>query len=86
MTEPQTITTDHVRSLLEADEGGAILGLIEGRVEVIDSAQLGTDEYAGALEVITRDELRERVGDEPTDEALNAEAAALSMAAHQLGG
>jgi hypothetical protein len=48
MTEPQTITTDHVRSLLDA-EPGAIIGLIEGRVDVIAADQVNSEEYRGDL-------------------------------------
>ena len=81
MTEPQTITVDHVRSLLEAERGDTALALIAGRVEVV-----GPDQLAGTLEVISRDELVERVGPAPTDDALAEQAAALTTAVQTLGG
>jgi hypothetical protein len=85
MTEPQTITIDHVRALLDAGPG-AIIGLIEGRVEVIGAEQTDTDDYRGALEVITRDDLADRLGQDPDDSELAEQADQLSMAARTLGG
>jgi hypothetical protein len=86
MTEPQTITIDHVHALLQHDSDAAVLGLIEGRVEAIGPDQLGTEAYAGVLEVITRGDLAARVGPDPTSDALAAEAGALSASVQQLGG
>lgn len=86
LNEPQSITTDHVRALLAAESGGAILGLIEGQVKVIDADQRDADQYAGALEVVSRDELAQRLGDDPSDDDLNTQAEALSIAVQQLGG
>jgi hypothetical protein len=85
MSEPQTITTDHVRALLDAGSG-ATIGLIEGRVEVIDAEQLGTEDFAGALEIVSHDELAGRLGDEPGDHELAEQADQLTMAARTLGG
>jgi hypothetical protein len=81
----QTITIDHVRALLAAGSG-AVLALIEGRVELIDADHLDSEEFRGALEVIGQGDLAERVGADPTDEALAAEAAALTVAVNQIGG
>jgi len=86
MTEPQTITTDHVRALLDSDGDGASLRLIEGRVEVLDAGQLDTDEYRGALEVISRAELVESIGDDPTDDQLTQQADSLTASVQLLGG
>jgi hypothetical protein len=83
MTEPQTITTDHVRALLDADDEATVLGLIGGGIEVIAADR--ADEQ-GALEVISRDELVERLGSDPSDEDLSEQAAALSAAVQHLGG
>jgi hypothetical protein len=84
--DEQTITTDHVRALLQAEDGGALLGLVGGRVELIPADQVDSDEYAGAFEVITRDDLTERVGSDPTDAELTEQAEALTVAVHQIGG
>ncbi|AWB90873.1 hypothetical protein [Aeromicrobium chenweiae] len=85
MTEPQTITADHVRSLLDAGPG-ATIGLIEGRVEVISAEQADTDAYLGALTVIAQDDLADELGEDPTDEQISAEAEALTTQAQQIGG
>lgn len=85
MTPAQTITSDDVRSLLRAGEG-AILGLLEGRVVVIDADRVEDDLQRGVLEVITRDDLRERVGADPSDDELAAQADVLSTTVGQLGG
>jgi hypothetical protein len=84
--DEQTITTDHVRALLQAEDGGAQLGLVGGRVELIPADQVDSDEYRGAFEVITRDDLAERVGSDPTDAELTEQAEALTVAVHQIGG
>ena len=53
------ITADNVRRLL-GGHPDTVLVLIEGRIEVVDPAALDTDEYRGALQVITRAELVEQ--------------------------
>lgn len=80
MTEPQTITVDHLRTLLAASPD-CFLGLVEGEVRVVDA---GDD--AGALEVVTAADLRSRVGDDPADDDLAEQAEALTAAVQQLGG
>lgn len=80
------ITADNVRRLL-ASEMDAVLVLVEGRIDVIDPAALDTDEYRGALQVITRDELIEQAGSEElSDRELLEQAVALDMAVAELGG
>ena len=80
------ITADNVRRLL-ASETDAVLVLVEGRIDVIDPAALDTDEYRGALQVITRDELIEQAGgEELSDRELIEQAVALDMAVAELGG
>lgn len=79
------ITADNVRQLLASD-ADTVLILVEGRIHVVDSAALDTDEYRGALQVITRDELIERVGDEPLSEhELVEQADVLDMTVAELG-
>ena len=84
MTEPQTITSDHVRSLLKQEDGFIVL--IEGRVDVVDAAQLDDDAFRGAIEVVSRDDLGKRLGDDPTDEQVGQLAESLTVAVQQTGG
>ncbi|SBS75534.1 conserved hypothetical protein [uncultured Mycobacterium sp.] len=80
------ITADNVRRLL-ASGTDAVLVLVEGRIDVVDPAALDTDEYRGALQVITRDELIEQAGREQlSDRELLEQAAALEMAVAEIGG
>ncbi|WP_369802959.1 hypothetical protein [Mycobacterium sp. EPa45] len=80
------ITRDDVRRLLDGDSD-AVLVLVEGRIEVIDPAALDTDDYRGALQVITRAELVEQAGGEDlSDRELVEQAAALDTAITELGG
>ena len=79
------ITADNVRQLLASD-ADTVLILVEGRIHVVDPAALDTDEYRGALQVITRDELIGRVGDEPlSDHELVEQADVLDMTVAELG-
>jgi hypothetical protein len=78
VTEPQTVTADHLRTLLAAAPDCS-LGLVEGEVRVVDGD-------GGALEIVTAADLRERIGDDPDDDALAGEAASLTAATQQLGG
>lgn len=84
MTEPQTITSDHVRSLLRNEDG--FIALVDGHVDVVVAAQLDSDAFRGAVEVISRDDLVKRLGDDPTDEQVAQLADALTVAVQQAGG
>jgi alkylhydroperoxidase family enzyme len=64
-----TISTDDVRRLLQSDEPDSRLVLVEGRMEVIGAGQLASEQYRGALEVISRDDLVKRLGDVPSEHA-----------------
>ena len=80
------ITVDNVRLLLASDSD-AVLVLVEGRIDVVDPAELDTDAYRGALHIITREELVEQAGGELLSEReLVEQAAALDMAVSELGG
>ncbi|UXA11023.1 NAD(P)/FAD-dependent oxidoreductase [Mycobacterium sp. SMC-8] len=83
-----TISPDDVRRLLDSDDDGATLVLIEGRAEVISGGQKAGDAYRGALEVISRRELLDRTGGASrlTDDQLTAQAASLDTAVNELGG
>ncbi|APE17382.1 hypothetical protein BOH72_21110 [Mycobacterium sp. WY10] len=80
------ITRDDVRRLLDGDSG-SVLVLVEGRTEVVEPAALDTDDYRGALQVITRAELVEQAGSEQlSDRELVEQAALLETAVAELGG
>ena len=80
------ISPDDLRRLLGADEKDAILVLVEGRIEVIGAGKLASEPYRGALEIVSRDDLIRRVGDEPSDQVLTEQAVALDTAVTELGG
>jgi hypothetical protein len=81
-----TISADAVRRLLQADEKDAVLVLVEGRTEVIGAGQLASEEYRGALEVVSQEDLIRRIGDKPSDHELAEQAAILDAAISELGG
>jgi hypothetical protein len=80
-----TISTDDVRRLLAAEAADAVLVLVEGRTEVIGAGRLASEDYRGALEVISRDELVKRLGDAPSEHDLAEQAALLDAAVSELG-
>jgi hypothetical protein len=81
-----TISTDDVRRLFRSDEADSVLVLVEGRTDVVGAGRLASDEYRGALEVISRDDLVSRVGDDPSDHELAEQAALLDSTVNELGG
>ena len=80
-----TISSQDLRRLLDGDEG-SILVLVEGRVEVVTEDQKSDDAFRGALEVISRSELLDRIGSRSREDRLEAQAAALDTAVNELGG
>jgi hypothetical protein len=80
------VSTDDVRRLLQAEGKDAVLVLVEGRTEVITAGQLGSEEYRGALEIVARDDLVNRIGTEPSEHELAEQAAMLDAAISELGG
>lgn len=80
------ISADDVRQLLKAEGKDAVLVVIEGRTEVISGGQLESDQYRGALEVVTRDDLVSRIGAEPSDREVDEQASALDTEVSELGG
>ena len=80
------ISADDVRRLLNADEKDAILVVIEGRADVIGAGRLASADYRGALEVTTRDDLVQRIGESPSDREIDEQAAQLDTAVSELGG
>jgi hypothetical protein len=81
-----TIAIDDVRRLLQSDRPDSVLVLVEGRTEVIGASQLASEQYRGALEVVSRDDLVKRLGDAPSEHDLSEQAALLDMAISELGG
>jgi hypothetical protein len=81
-----TIAIDDVRRLLQSDRPDSVLVLVEGRTEVIGASQLAAEQYRGALEVVSRDDLVKRLGDAPSEHDLAEQAALLDMAISELGG
>ncbi|MGW0424900.1 hypothetical protein [Streptomyces sp. NPDC003015] len=80
------VTRDHVRELLAAREDSATLVLIEGHAQVIAAAERDTDRYAGALDVMSAEELAHRIGtDSPTGRELDVLAGTLNTMVAQLG-
>ena len=80
------VTADDVRRLLAAGPD-AVLILVEGRVDVVAPAELDTDAYRGALQIITRDELvRGAGGEQLSERELTEQAAELDSAVSELGG
>lgn len=81
-----TVSADDVRRLLDADDD-SVLVLIEGRTEVLSPTELDDDEHRGALEIITRADLVERIGTaDPGDHELTEQAATLDATISELGG
>ena len=80
------VTADDVRRLLAA-EGDSVLVMVEGRVDVVAPAELDTDPYRGALQIITREELVHGAGGEQLSEReLEEQASELDSAVSELGG
>lgn len=80
------ISPDDVRTLLQSEEKNAVLVVVEGRVDVIGAGRLASDDYRGALEVVSRDDLVKRIGETPSDREIEEQAAQLDTAVSELGG
>ncbi|WP_197380085.1 hypothetical protein [Mycolicibacterium mengxianglii] len=81
-----TISSDDVRELLDADPD-SVLVLIEGRTHVVTPDELDGDDYRGALEIISRDDLIARTGGtELSVHELDEQAATLDATISELGG
>jgi hypothetical protein len=80
-----TVQADDVRRLLDSADAGAALVAIEGRVEVVTSAQLDSDTYRGALQLATREDVAQRVGSDASERELDEQAQELDTALRNLG-
>ncbi|MGW4213512.1 hypothetical protein ACWEIJ_36385 [Lentzea sp. NPDC004789] len=77
------VPVDDLKRLLQSDRPDATLVLVEGRYVVADRVEVAS----GALPVVTREELLERLGGRPiTDRDLDEVAATLSSAVDNRGG
>src|SRR4029079_5983773 len=82
-----TISPDNVRQLLEDESPDAVLVLIEGRAEVISQSESDSDAYRGALQVVSRDDLLQRIGGaDLSDRLIEEQAAILDTTAADRGG
>lgn len=71
--ESGPVTRDHVRALLAAREEAATLVLVQGRAEVVTVGERTSDRYAGAMDVISGDDLARRAGTRaPAEQDLEA--------------
>ena len=80
------IAPEDVRGLLQSEERNPVLVVIEGRVEVIGAGRLASPDYRGALEVASRDDLVQRIGENPSEREIDEQAAQLDTAVSELGG
>ncbi|MFJ9725040.1 hypothetical protein ACIRP3_20050 [Streptomyces sp. NPDC101209] len=70
---PGPVTRDHVRALLAEREEPATLVLVEGRAEVVTVEERPSDRYAGAMDVISGEDLARRAGTRaPAEQDLEA--------------
>jgi hypothetical protein len=82
-----TVGAEDVRRLLAAESADTVLVLIEGRVEVVDPADLESPGYRGALQIATREDVVQRAGGaELSDHELAEQAEELDSAVRNLGG
>ncbi|GFG65239.1 hypothetical protein MKUB_27290 [Mycobacterium kubicae] len=82
-----TVEAQDVRRLLDSAEDDAVLVLIEGRTEVLTPAQLESDDYRGAMQIATRQDVLARVGGtELSERELAEQAEDLDTAVRNLGG
>jgi hypothetical protein len=80
------VTREHVRELLEARDDGRTLVVLEGRAQVVPAGDLGSDRYAGALEVVSGEELtRQATPGTRSERELDALAATLNTMVSKLG-
>ncbi|HKV18199.1 MAG TPA: hypothetical protein VJR50_04140 [Mycobacterium sp.] len=81
------ISADDVRELLQNESPDAVLVVVEGRTAVIPQSDTESPEYRGALQVISRDDLLQRIGaDDLSDRVISEQAAILDSTVSELGG
>jgi hypothetical protein len=81
------ISADDVRQLLQDENADAILVVVEGATAVIAKSDSDSPQYRGALEVISRDDLLQRIGAaDLSDRVISEQAAILDATVAELGG
>ncbi|CRZ16825.1 hypothetical protein [Mycolicibacterium neworleansense] len=81
-----TISADDLRRLLATDISDAVLVLVQGHTDVVSATQLESDDYRGALRVISRADLISRAhGAQMSEDQMAEEAAKLDSTVANLG-
>lgn len=81
-----TISADDVRRLLASDEADPVLVLIQGHTDVVPAGRLDTDEYRGALRVVSKSDLIGQTdGVQLSEQQMAEEAAKLDSEISNLG-
>jgi hypothetical protein len=81
------ISADDVRDLLQDEHPDAVLVVVEGRTAVIAQSESDSPQYRGALQVISRDDLLQRIGAaDLSDRVIEEQAAILDTTVAELGG
>lgn len=81
-----TVSVDDVRRLLATDVADAVLVLLQGHTDVIPAAQLESDDYRGALRIVSRADLISRAhGAQMPEQQMEEEAARLDSMIANLG-
>ncbi|MGW7054290.1 hypothetical protein [Streptomyces sp. NPDC054887] len=81
------ITEDHVRELLRSRVAEPTLVVVEGRARVVPAADLESDAYRGAIEVVSAEDLARRLDStDPSDQDISAVASGLNTSVAELGG
>jgi hypothetical protein len=81
------ISADDVRQLLQDENADAVMVVIEGRAQVIPQGEIDEPQYLGALHVISRDDLLQRIGAQDlSDRVFSEQAAILDATVSELGG
>jgi hypothetical protein len=80
------ITPEHVEALLASDADTPALVVTAGSAAVVPRSALDSDQYRGAMEVISREDLVSRLGtDVPSRSELEEVSARLDSAVTRLG-
>jgi hypothetical protein len=80
-----TVSRDDLRELLDSSEEQPLLVLCAGRVSVIAASAIGSSDFAGAVELATREEILSRAGTAIDDDELGRLAAQLDIEVGQRG-
>ncbi|OBG89477.1 hypothetical protein A5733_21805 [Mycobacterium sp. NS-7484] len=81
-----TISADDVRRLLASDVADPVLVLIQGHTDVVPAGRLDTDDYRGALRVISKSDLIGQTdGAQLSEQQMAEEAAKLDSEISNLG-